>query len=197
MCVCWNVMTNMPFSLLPSFFLLFSILYLNFVRKLCIVRRFYHDFHEFKRRVWMDRIPLYSVSYKIVVMRSILIISAVQITFKTVIVPPSSSIMFRAVVIETVVIVTVTCAEWHSIMGSPIWRQGIPRVSIITARMQTIIFLFTFYPEAVISGMVSIPLPVFHLNYYFIHIWNENKSHLFYLLKFASVSRWSGESNLR
>ena len=59
----------------------------------------------------MDRVPLDSVADEVVVVRSALVVDAVEMRLKTAAEPPRAAVVLRAVVIETRVVVAATGFE--------------------------------------------------------------------------------------
>ena len=56
----------------------------------------------------MDRVPLDSVADEVVLVRSVLVVDAVEVGLEAAVEPPSAAVVLSAVVIETSVVVAAT-----------------------------------------------------------------------------------------
>ena len=61
----------------------------------------------------MDRVPLNSVADEVVVVRSALVVDAVEMRLEAAAEPPRPAVVLRAVVVVTVIVVAATASSSH------------------------------------------------------------------------------------
>ena len=96
-----------------------------------ILRRFNHHHDFFEGGVRVDRVPLDAVSDEIVVVRPLVVINAIKVGLETTLEPPGAVVVVGAVVIETIVIVTVFCAKHHRVVAVPRRCHGVSCVATV------------------------------------------------------------------
>lgn len=115
----------------------------------------------------MDRVPLDSVADEVVVVRSVLVVDAVEMRLEAAAEPPRPAIVLRTVVIETGVVVAVVSAELLSVVVVVPGRRQ--RVAGVSARheagdVQPEVVRLRRQPEVAVLGPVRLVVPRDHLN---------------------------------
>ena len=116
---CFPISSNWPTQLPPTYLPISEILHsplrsLNAVGEqfgAAVAVAAQHHCGAAKGRVRVDRVPLDSVADEVVVVRSALVVDAVEMRLKTAAEPPRAAVVLRAVVIETRVVVAATGFE--------------------------------------------------------------------------------------
>ena len=78
--------------------------------------------------------------------------------------PPGAMVMFGTVVIETVVVVSVSGAEWLVVVVLPVGRQGVAGVATVAVDMETVVIGLVGYTEVVVFRPEVLSFPVLHFN---------------------------------